>query len=203
MPHPDKIASKTRILFAELLSTFCTVRTATRSSKRTILKTLTIEIKIADDPTVMQAKTEQIILKYRKAARYLKSGSCFDIIEAKMDDFRTTIIEKELEKLAHEIAEGERRRGQWDDSKILVDNTAPPQSSLDGLDIQINAVVEEINDRYGTCQIQSLEHVLMLPMVQVPAPLFRKVYIDTMHMPPSYGYKYIVQARDSLTGWAE
>ncbi|KXN81049.1 hypothetical protein AN958_06171 [Leucoagaricus sp. SymC.cos] len=27
----------------------------------------------------------------------------------------------------------------------------------------------------------------MPPVVQVPAPLFRKVYIDPMHMPPSYG----------------
>ncbi|KXN83395.1 hypothetical protein AN958_01499 [Leucoagaricus sp. SymC.cos] len=43
----------------------------------------------------------------------------------------------------------------------------------------------------------------MPPVVQVPAPLFHKVYIDTMHMPPSHGYKYIVQARDSLTGWIE
>ncbi|KXN84410.1 hypothetical protein AN958_12644 [Leucoagaricus sp. SymC.cos] len=27
----------------------------------------------------------------------------------------------------------------------------------------------------------------MPPMVQVPAPLFCKVYIDMMHMPPSWG----------------
>lgn len=44
------------------------------------------------------------------------------------------------------------------------------------------------------CQIQSLEHVVMPPRVQAPAPLFRKAYIDTMHMPPSHRYKYIVQA---------
>jgi len=56
---------------------------------------------------------------------------------------------------------------------------------------------------YHQCQIQSLENVVMPPVVQVPAPLFRKAYIDTMHMPPSYGYKYIVQAWDSLTGWPE
>jgi len=43
----------------------------------------------------------------------------------------------------------------------------------------------------------------MSPVVQVPAPLFCKAYIDTMHMPPSHGYKYIVQACDSLTGWSE
>ncbi|KXN85414.1 hypothetical protein AN958_11358 [Leucoagaricus sp. SymC.cos] len=43
----------------------------------------------------------------------------------------------------------------------------------------------------------------MLPIVQVPISLFRKVYIDMMHMPPSYSYKYIIQAQDSLTGWVE
>ncbi|KXN88459.1 hypothetical protein AN958_07298 [Leucoagaricus sp. SymC.cos] len=128
MPHADKIASKARILFAELLSTFCTVHTATRSSKRTIQKTLMIEVKIADDPIVTQAKTEQIILKYRKAARYLQGIPCFKIIRAKMEDFKTTIVEKELEKLAHDIAEGEKKRGLWDGSKVFVENTDPLQA---------------------------------------------------------------------------
>ncbi|KAJ3554121.1 hypothetical protein NP233_g12490 [Leucocoprinus birnbaumii] len=53
------------------------------------------------------------------------------------------------------------------------------------------------------CQIRSTEHVVILPTVQVPASLFCKVYIDTMHMPPSHRHKYIVQARCSLTGWPE
>jgi len=54
--------------------------------------------------------------------------------------------------------------------------------------------VRWIISTYHQCQIQSLENVVMPSVVQVPAPLFRKAYIDTMHMPPSYGYKYIVQA---------
>ena len=37
----------------------------------------------------------------------------------------------------------------------------------------------------------------------MPAPLFSKVYIDTMHLPASRGYKYIVQARCSLTHYPE
>ena len=49
----------------------------------------------------------------------------------------------------------------------------------------------------------SLKHVVLPATIQVPAPLFRKAYVDTMHMPPSQGYKYIVQACDSLTGWLE
>ncbi|KAG5645696.1 hypothetical protein H0H81_008909, partial [Sphagnurus paluster] len=37
----------------------------------------------------------------------------------------------------------------------------------------------------------------------MPAPLFSKVYMDTMHMPASGGYHYIVQGRCSLTHWPE
>ncbi|KXN84081.1 hypothetical protein AN958_00481, partial [Leucoagaricus sp. SymC.cos] len=47
--------------------------------------------------------------------------------------------------------------------------------------------VHWIIDTCHQCQVQSLEHVVMPPTVQVPAPLFRKVYINTMHMPPSWG----------------
>ena len=37
----------------------------------------------------------------------------------------------------------------------------------------------------------------------MPAPLFSKVYMDTMHMPLSLGYKYIVQGHFSLIYWLE
>ena len=36
-----------------------------------------------------------------------------------------------------------------------------------------------------------------------PAPLFHKVYIDTMFMPPASGYHYLVQAHCLLTAWPE
>jgi hypothetical protein len=41
------------------------------------------------------------------------------------------------------------------------------------------------------------------PTVNIPAPLFRKVYMDTMFMPSVGGYRYIIQARCSLTAWPE
>ena len=53
------------------------------------------------------------------------------------------------------------------------------------------------------CQLQKTQHVLIPPTVAMPAPLFSKVYMDTMHLTPSSGYKYIVQARCSLTHWPE
>ncbi len=53
------------------------------------------------------------------------------------------------------------------------------------------------------CQIRKTQNVLIPLVVATPAPLFAKVYMDTMHMPPSSGYKYIVQGRCSLTHYAE
>ena len=51
------------------------------------------------------------------------------------------------------------------------------------------------------CQLRKTQQVLIPPIVAMPAPLFSKVYMDTMHMPVSGGFKYIVQGRCSLTHW--
>jgi hypothetical protein len=53
------------------------------------------------------------------------------------------------------------------------------------------------------CQLRKTQQVSIPPVVAMPAPLFAKVYMDTMHLTPSAGYKYIVQARCSLTHWPE
>lgn len=53
------------------------------------------------------------------------------------------------------------------------------------------------------CQLRKTQQVMIPPVVAVPAPLFAKVYVDTMHLTPSAGYKYIVQARCSLSHWPE
>ena len=53
------------------------------------------------------------------------------------------------------------------------------------------------------CQIQQTTKIQLPPTVDTPAPLFRKVYIDTMFMPLAGGFRYIVQARCSLTAWPE
>ena len=53
------------------------------------------------------------------------------------------------------------------------------------------------------CQLRKTQQVLIPPIVATPAPLFAKVYMDTMHLTPSSGYKYIVQGRCSLTHWPE
>lgn len=53
------------------------------------------------------------------------------------------------------------------------------------------------------CQTRQFKLQHIPPVVSTPAPLFQKVYIDTMLMPAAGGYKYIIHARDSLTSWPE
>jgi hypothetical protein len=53
------------------------------------------------------------------------------------------------------------------------------------------------------CQSRKTQNILIPPIVATPAPLFAKIYVDTMHMPPSGGYKYIIQGRCSVTHWPE
>jgi hypothetical protein len=53
------------------------------------------------------------------------------------------------------------------------------------------------------CQIQQTRKVLIPPTVATPAPLFSKIYVDTMHMPQSNKKRYIVQGRCSLIHYPE
>ena len=53
------------------------------------------------------------------------------------------------------------------------------------------------------CQLRQTTKIRIPPTVAIPAPLFRKAYIDTMFMPPASGFRYIVQARCSLSAWPE
>ena len=52
-------------------------------------------------------------------------------------------------------------------------------------------------------QVQQTTQVCIPPTVVTPAPLFAKIYIDTMHMPASQGFKYIVQGCCSVCTWPE
>ena len=53
------------------------------------------------------------------------------------------------------------------------------------------------------CQLRQMRNMLIPPVVTTPAPLFSKVYIDTMHLPKSNGYKYLVQGHCSLCHYPE
>ena len=53
------------------------------------------------------------------------------------------------------------------------------------------------------CQIRSIKHLEIPLTVSLPTILFSKIYIDIMHMPLAHGYKYIVAAKDDLSGTSE
>jgi hypothetical protein len=54
------------------------------------------------------------------------------------------------------------------------------------------------------CQIRSLKRTEIPLTISAPTTLFTKIYIDIMHMPESIDkYKYIVAARDDLSGTCE
>jgi hypothetical protein len=53
------------------------------------------------------------------------------------------------------------------------------------------------------CQSRKTQNVLIPPIVAMPAPLFAKIYVDTMHLPTSNGFKYMVQGRCSSVHWPE
>ena len=42
------------------------------------------------------------------------------------------------------------------------------------------------------CQLRKTQQIIIPPTVAIPVLLFAKVYMDTMHMMPSGGFKYII-----------
>ena len=53
------------------------------------------------------------------------------------------------------------------------------------------------------CQLRQTRNILLPPAIATPASLFAKIYIDTMHLPKSGGFQYLVQGRCSLVHYVE
>jgi hypothetical protein len=53
------------------------------------------------------------------------------------------------------------------------------------------------------CQLCQTHNILIPPVVVTPTSLFAKIYIDTMHLPKSSAYSYIVQGRCSVCHYVE
>ena len=53
------------------------------------------------------------------------------------------------------------------------------------------------------CQLYQMHNVLIPPVITTPVPSFAKMYMDTMHLLKSGGFKYLVQGRCSLTHFPE
>ena len=67
----------------------------------------------------------------------------------------------------------------------------------------LEADVQQYVRTCHACQLRQTTKARIPPTVDMPAPLFRKMYVDSMLMPPAAGYRYIVQGRCSLTAWPE
>jgi hypothetical protein len=53
------------------------------------------------------------------------------------------------------------------------------------------------------CQVRQMRYHHIPPTVAAPASLFRKGHVNTMYMPRTSGYHYIIQARCSLSSYPE
>ena len=53
------------------------------------------------------------------------------------------------------------------------------------------------------CQLRQTRNISILLVIATPTPLFAKMYMDTMHLPKSGGFKYLVQGRCSLRHYPE
>ena len=94
----------------------------------------------------------------------------------------------------HEAHDGLGHKGIYSTRRTLLDRFWWPT-----LDRDVKWYINTCHQ----CQLRQTTKVRIPPTVPIPAPLFRKAYIDTMHMTPAGGFKYIVQARCSLTAWPE
>jgi len=53
------------------------------------------------------------------------------------------------------------------------------------------------------CQTRATFKIHLPPTISIPTKLFAKIYLDIMLMPKAQGYRYVVAARDNLSGAAE
>ncbi|EIN07618.1 hypothetical protein PUNSTDRAFT_26530, partial [Punctularia strigosozonata HHB-11173 SS5] len=61
----------------------------------------------------------------------------------------------------------------------------------------LDADVSWFDDTCLECQRRRTHHVTIPPTVAYPAPLFHKVYCNTMHMPPANKFRYIEVVTDN------
>ncbi len=53
------------------------------------------------------------------------------------------------------------------------------------------------------CQTRQLRQVIIPPTVPFPPSIFVRFHVDSMHLPPSSGFKYVAHARCAVTGYPE
>jgi hypothetical protein len=88
---------------------------------------------------------------------------------------RLSLIRDAHDRLGH--------KGYYSTRRTLADHFWWPS-----LDSDVKWYVETCHQ----CQLRQTTQTCLLPTIDLPAPLFRKVYIDTMCMPHASGFCYII-----------
>ena len=152
------------------------------SQVETFLETLTTPM----FPTIQKKhrfliKATEFFLKDKRM--YKRNGSRPPLLVIRDSDTKLSILQQAHEKLGHKgihaVFDLLRRRFYW------------PHMHAD-----IQHHVRSCHE----CQIRSLKRFENPLSVSTPLALFQKVYVDIMHMPEAKGFKYIVAARDDLSG---
>ena len=122
----------------------------------------------------------------QEGAMYKRNGAHPPLKAIRSHKARRRILEASHEQLGH--------RGEYAVMKTLKERFYWPSMWND-----VRSHVRSCHQ----CQIRSTRKVEVPLTISTPATIFSKIYLDVMFMPKVRGFKYIIAARDDLSGAAE
>ena len=156
-----------------------------------VLKQVREFLDTAQRPAALEEKQLRRFLSYTRLF-FLKDGQLW---RRQGTGYHQLVItpEKRL-TLIMQAHDGLGHKGLYSTRRLLLDRFWWP-----GLERDVAWFIKTCHE----CQIRSTAHLFIPPTPSVPAPLFRKAFFDTALFPVAQGYRYLVQARCSLTNYPE
>lgn len=130
----------------------------------------------------------------RKALRFFVQGSAMYRKNGNKPPTKCIFRENRRQDILLEAHEGTGHRGEQAVMQTLKERFYWPN--------MWNNVRHHVRSCHE-CQIRSVRKVEVPLMVSTPSTIFLKIYVDIMYMPKKKGFRYIVAARDDLSGAAE
>jgi hypothetical protein len=166
---------------------------ASRISQEKLLKDIKTFLKDDQAPLPLSGTQEQKRFYTKTLQYFIKKGKMYKQNKDKYPlqvifdpETRISILSQAHDNLGHRgvqaVFETLRRRFYWP---------------------HLRADVQHHVQSCHECQLRSLKRREIPITISAPTSLFQKVYIDVMHMPRSQGFRYIVAARDDLSGTCE
>jgi hypothetical protein len=148
------------------------------------LKTLTI------DDSVTPAQRRRIT---KHTSKYFVNG---DVMYRRQPNLRHQVVVPYSKRLSimRQLHDDLGHKGYFSTRKLLLDRFWWPNCTAD---------LKWYLKTCHQCQTSNMFKLRIPPTVQEPAPLFSKVYCDTMYMEKHGGFRYILHARCSLCAWPE